>query len=356
MPVSQPDIQIRPYQEGDECDIVEMFGNVFSRELSLEEWRWKFAENPYAPPLATVAYVEEQLVGHYTMMPVRLNVMGRAVDAAQSIDTMVSPLFRGQQIFKKTATDCYQRYKESGGKCVFGFPNEQSYPGFMRRLQWKRISYLTEYSLRLGVSGVVEKWLPRTRLANVADHLYRGKQRASLALQGQFYQRQKSYVNFKNASTVPEGMDSFWKKIRSYAVFSVWKDSQYFSWRYDQNPKSDMRYAYLVDGEEIVALAVYRMDDTKAMHLMELLVADFDVKLGRLLLSKIAKIAVKEGKDTLVFVGHDAGFYDALFREWTSQPAFGFVLCARAFGLDELQDMFVQPGNWTMTLGDIDIF
>lgn len=353
----QAEHTVRAYEEGDEAQILKMFGEVFGRTSSLEEWRWKYADNPYALPVATLAFSPEQaLIAQYTMIPVKLNVMGKPVCAGQSVDTMVHRAHRREGLFERTANHCYERFAKQGGQLVFGFPNEKSYPGFMRRLSWKRICYLKEYSLRLGVGDIAKRISRSGALAALSDGLYRTKERLSLKLQEALLgKRQQGESSFSVSSTAPAGIDELWNHIRSYAVFSVWKDETYFKWRYDANPLSTFQYATLSQDGKIIALAVVTQRPDKTMMITELLVRDQQLMAARLLLNKIAQMAMSRGNERLAFIGTDAGFFDSMFEGFQQQTSFGLILCARAFGMPDLQDMLVQPGAWTITLGDTDI-
>lgn len=347
----------RGYQEGDEPKIQKMFKTIFGRRYPLVEWHWKFQDNPYAPPQAYMAFQpDEELVAHYTMMPVQFNVMGKPVLAAQSIDTMVSPKQRGKKLFEKTAAACYDRFERAGGALVFGFPNENSYPGFMRKLEWKRITHLKEYTLRLGVHQLSKTVLKNRWAANLTDKLYRKQGEWTNTLQrALFRERLPGQMHFHTSDTVPDATDDLWHSIRSYSVFSVWKDKEYMKWRYDANPRHRFQYAYLTQNGKILALAVLTQEAGETMYIADLLVRNHDLMTARYLMSEIAALSRKQGYDKLTFIGADGGFFDSVFADWQSQLSPGLILCARGFGLDNVQDMLVQPHNWTISIGDTDI-
>jgi hypothetical protein len=77
-----------------------------------------------------------RIVGQYVVMPTRLRVGGERVEGAQSLDTMVHPDYRGQGMFVKLANACYELAASRGVEVLYGFPNVNSYPGFVRQLNW----------------------------------------------------------------------------------------------------------------------------------------------------------------------------------------------------------------------------
>jgi GNAT superfamily N-acetyltransferase len=74
---------------------------------------------------------------YYGVFPMRLLVEGKQVLAAQSGDTMTHPDHRGKGLFIELAKRTYALAKDEGIAFVFGFPNANSYPGFVKKLAWK---------------------------------------------------------------------------------------------------------------------------------------------------------------------------------------------------------------------------
>jgi GNAT superfamily N-acetyltransferase len=110
----------------------ESFG--FRRDASHTEW--KFFDNPVGQPLVMVAEAQGRLVGQYALWPVELRIGGEVVLGAQSLDTMTHPEFRGQGMFARLAANCMELAESRGVKVLYGFPNRNSYPGFVERLNW----------------------------------------------------------------------------------------------------------------------------------------------------------------------------------------------------------------------------
>ncbi len=87
------------------------------------------ADGTIAPGTVPAAY--------YGVFPVAVRFGDHVVLAAQSGDTMTHPDHRGKGLFIDLAKRTYATAREEGVQFVFGFPNENSYPGFSRKLEWK---------------------------------------------------------------------------------------------------------------------------------------------------------------------------------------------------------------------------
>ncbi|HDL48707.1 MAG TPA: GNAT family N-acetyltransferase [Actinobacteria bacterium] len=127
---------MRPATADDHDQIRNLFREVFGYQRADEHDRWLSFENPDGQSIATVAEDRAQIVGCYTLLPTMLRLGKQNVLGAQSLDTMTHPDYRGQGMFTKLAIQTFELAGERGVKALYGYPNEASYPGFVRRLNW----------------------------------------------------------------------------------------------------------------------------------------------------------------------------------------------------------------------------
>jgi predicted N-acetyltransferase YhbS len=348
--------RLERYRDGDEQAILGLFREVFGRSRSPEHWRWQFKDNPYGGPFVSLArrIDDGAVVGSYSVMPVMLNVMGKAVLACQSVDTAVHPDHRGQRVFEQTASDCYAWCESGGVKAVFGFPNASSYPGFMRTLDWRRIGFPVRYAMRLEVGSRVRRATGLPLLPGLADFFFRAGRHAQLALRRSAVRRVAAPdAVFRVHSIVPDGYDALWNECRSQEVLSVWKDADYLRWRYDRNPDHRFTYFTLARGDGSLAQAVgVEIDGTLA--LCELLVAGRDVLIGQRLALEICLHARSRGLGAVSLLGSDAGFFDEVFAGFSRRRSYADVFCGRSFDTGVLREILPHAANWTVTFGDGD--
>lgn len=349
--------EIEGYRAGDEADMLGLFKLVFGNERSLDHWTWQFKNCPYGGPFATLAWrrSDRLLVGQHVVMLNRLNVKGRSVGGCHSLDLAVHPDYRGQRIFDITARDCFARCVAHGIQFVMAFPNASSYPGFVRTLGWNRILYPNRYLMRVGLGAPLRRTLRGVPLvANATDVVFRLMWRLQLSVRHALLARQtEGEVAIAISGTVPEGHDALWDACRSQEVLSLWKDAQYFRWRYDENPEHEFTYLYLVKNGAIVALAVIVLVGADAT-ICELMALEHEVSLGRLLVSHVCLHASRRGADKVRFLGHDSGFFDEVFQGFERNTSFENVFVGRALADDALDVLARIPSNWTVTFGDGD--
>jgi hypothetical protein len=118
--------------------IAELFLESFGKALSSELWDWAYQKNPFGDPLVSMAFYGDKLVGHYAVVPMDLHNQEEVIKGYLSMTTMVSVDFRRHQLFRTLADRVYSRIESrKKSAVVFGFPNDQSAPGFIKRLEWQ---------------------------------------------------------------------------------------------------------------------------------------------------------------------------------------------------------------------------
>lgn len=348
--------RIERYRDGDEHAILELFRTVFGKSRSLPHWTWQFKQNPYGGPFVSLARREDDgaVVGSYSVMPVMLNVLGRAVLGCQSVDTAVHPDHRGQRVFEHTASDCYAWCASQGVKAVIGFPNANSYPGFVRTLDWRRIAFPVQHTLRLSVGAPLRKALGVPMLPGLGDAAYRSTLRARLGSRLAMVRRLGAgALGFHTANEVPESYAELWNGWRSQEVLSIWKDADYLRWRYDRNPDHRFTHFWLAEGNRMLAFAV-GVEFEGTLILCELLVAGRDVLHGQRLALEICLHALARPVKAVSFLGWDAGFFADALIGFTRQNSYANVYCGRSFDTGLLAELLPQAANWTVTYGDGD--
>lgn len=105
----------------------------------------------------------------YGVYPCRMEYNGVHYLAAQSGDTMTHPKHGGKGLFTTLAKMTYELAKKEGIQFIYGFPNNNSYPGFVKRLSWIHKEDMINYTATVAT-------LPLAALArqvSLVDLLYK---------------------------------------------------------------------------------------------------------------------------------------------------------------------------------------
>lgn len=130
------DLELREMRRED-FDLVRDLYRATKQRLRPENYdRWRFFDTPWGDSPAMIAVAENMCAALYVIWPVMLKLGRERVPGAQSMDTMTHPDHRGGGLFVTLAERCFDLARSRGVEVVYGFPNESSYPGFVRRLNF----------------------------------------------------------------------------------------------------------------------------------------------------------------------------------------------------------------------------
>lgn len=116
-------------------DAYDIFCEVFNSSVSYETFRHKHLDNPdLIREIATlVDYQDGVPAGTNSFMRCILLCGGKRVTAVLSNDTAVKARFRGRHIFTSLIEQEIEKCREThAADVMFGFPNKNSYPGFLK--------------------------------------------------------------------------------------------------------------------------------------------------------------------------------------------------------------------------------
>jgi len=154
---------------------------VFGSGSSEEKLRQKFASP--VPGRAVIGYLayapDGTAAAYYGIFPMIVEHQGQTLIVGQSGETMTHPDHRGRGLFTKLGRRTYDAAGQEGVAFVFGFPNSNSYPGFVKYLGWTHNRTMRSYWLPVPT-------IPFNRLLrgrpSIADRLDRFQKRLILAL------------------------------------------------------------------------------------------------------------------------------------------------------------------------------
>ncbi|GEM_PF-1470995 len=344
---------IRGYIEGDAEHISRLFQEVFGIGKSMDRLAWQFMDHVQGEGWMRLAEAGGEIVAQFCTMRRNLNFLGSEIHGGICVDAMVREDQRRKGLFTKLAEKNFSLALEDGVRAVIGFPNRESYPILIRRLNWHNITNLKRYYYRIGYKKIIGSAVdsitkrPRSLPARARRLMLRRLYHAWL-----HGRRAETCVT----DSLPEGLGTALERAMRQEVISTWKDLHYLRWRYERHPDHDYEFHVLsIDGEPVGTAVCRRIDDIVAI--CELIHADKDIQQSSLLLLHVLCHYFRSEAQTLEFYGHDSGFFDQVFKScgFRRVSTSRFVLAGRTFGSERFDSMFPLPHNWTVSYGDIDI-
>jgi len=147
-------------------DILPIFSNSFGKNMDVNYLKKRYDTSMFGYSyIAYIAYTSEGVAASFFgVLPCYIRFGDKLIYAAQSVDGMTLPEHQGKGLFVALIKRTFQHAESVGVKIGFGFPNLNSLPSFVRKLDWTNKDNLLVYLIRVPC-------LPILRLSKVLPSL-----------------------------------------------------------------------------------------------------------------------------------------------------------------------------------------
>ena len=309
---------VREATSADAPGIRRLFARVFGRDLSEEEWAWKFERNPDGW-FGVVAVLGEEIVGNYCGWGIRLVVDGRETPSFSVGDVATDRKVRGlggrRGVFLRMAEHFYARIEGRGIPFCFGFPGERH-----RRLSHRLVGSRTLFPIR-EIDVPCESLFPSPAGAVSGDW-------------------------------IPESFDSLWKAASRFLCHAAMRDRVRANWRFHARPSRYYRMVWREGAVGATGWAVLSVDGERAL-VADFLGSEADGSDLPPLFSAAAAEAQRLGASRLVFWETPGGPAAELLRRMPGERReAGFPIIVRTFD-DGAADRFGAGVHLTPALYDM---
>ena len=323
----------RDYRPGDEHQILSLYKQVNDRDLGLDFWKWRYAENPFGTGVIKLLFDEDELIGHYAVVPVNIQVEDVPVRAVFSMNTITHPDYGRQGIFTYLARETYKECQMRGFKFVYGFPNKNSYHGFTKRLHWQGLG----------------------KMSLLYKDLQEGVSHPPLS---------KRVRQIHQVERFGEDIDLLWHKVKGEYNVIVPRTREFLNWRYVEHP--EINYAKYVgrdnSGQAVgyVVLKIFKTENETRGHIVDILSLN-DKGVIKELVRSTSDYFTERGIGNVSCWMQDNHFCAGTLKEEGfvrkevpgSYPHFG----AKVFEEMSTQVTGVEDiASWYLTMGDCDVF
>ncbi|MCF6153676.1 MAG: GNAT family N-acetyltransferase [Candidatus Brocadia sp.] len=349
-------VTIRPYRQGDEKAINNLFNHVFHKSRTPEEWNWKFRDNPAGKdPEGWIVVAERNgmIIGQYASLATELMYGNRMVTSAQPVDTMIDPSAKAGINLIGKLCDLHAKYLNGIALFGFGFPNEAAYMVGKRFLGYKDLGEMVQLFKRLSLRNALKRniaWCPDW-IINLFHHLSKTFYRFEI-----FMRRLDKGTVVKAVDAFDERIDTFWNSIKERYKIMTARNMSYLNWRY-----RDKRYRIFIkeDGDEVTGYAVARIEnykDVRIGYIMDIFCRNDKIAP---LAASCLKFFIKQGVDYVLcgLLRQDPLSIHLKrigFREHQDIRPIRVVVTPLTGEID--MEYLLNQKNWHLTYGDTDGF
>ena len=157
---------VKGLADNDELDNYRLCFERNGTKRDIKNLQWLHQQNLAKVNTIYYAMNESKVAAIYTAMPVVFNINGEKKIALQSIDTLTDLEHRGKGLFPKLAAKLYDDAVENGFELVYGFPNENSAPGFFKKLKWSSFGEAPFLLKPMKITYFIKNFLKKSKITN----------------------------------------------------------------------------------------------------------------------------------------------------------------------------------------------
>jgi len=233
--------KVRPYQEGDETEIVDLYNLDLKldsekrveestiKQYSLDNWLWMFKNNPYGF-LTIVGEHKGRIVGLMNLFCMDMKIGDRTIRASQASGLFVHPKYRRQGMFLAIGRTMFEIAEKMGIQFSIGFPNEPAYRGHIQ-YGWFEASMVPVMTTYFDISKSVKaRGIPLSSfVSRLINYNYARKRKHKIPQED---------LEIKRISRFDERVDYLWNRaLNNHGMMTV-RNSKYLNWRYFDKPNS----------------------------------------------------------------------------------------------------------------------
>lgn len=255
------DKNISPIERDQLFSLDLFFKNQFkgrSRYGTMGSFFWKIFTNPFRKGFVNAIHHDGNIVATTSITPKSLFIRQVEYTAAEIGDTYTDRKFQGRGFFSLLVNESRKVANDAGIKFIYGTPNNQSLPGYIKNTGFNIVDEfrINSYRFELRIDHILRSKIGGF-LASVINLLFGILIRVFNFSIDLFYPSSGDY-KIEIIDSLDDSWDVFWKEASGEwdVIFS--RDSKSLSWRFLLNPNI---YSFLVvkESERIVGYTVYRI-------------------------------------------------------------------------------------------------
>jgi hypothetical protein len=309
------EIQYRPYREGDETAILELFPVCFGgRTLPMEFWQWRFRDNPTGKIAIELAWKNDALIAQCAVSPHVITISGEDHFGGLTMEIMTHPNHRGKGLFVKLASRLHRRLEQDKFSLLWAFPNKYSHRIFIADLNWHDVWMIPMMELKTANFSSSKTTFSRIRELHDFDNRF----------------------------------NDLFDTIHHKREIVIKRDLKYLRWRFN-NPLQKYRIVGLFSADELLGYVVLSYYIGTQLQVVDFLSVP-DRSVYRELMGFVLGIAEEENMSSVkLWVSPDNPLHLELERMGFDNAAPLTYFVARSLGPS-------LPRDWYFTMSDSDNF
>lgn len=230
MSLAPASLEVRLYRPGDEQAILALYHAAFDQPMTIEDWRWKYLQNPAGPPLIALGWHAGCLAVNVCASPRRFWVNGQEARAAHWSDMIIAPQYTqglgGARLMMHTGKTWLAAYTQSGRVDFgYGLPVPRFKDLSKKIWNYAEVTAAPQLVHLLHPAYALRRWL------RAAPRLQTALLRLSLP-PAPLYARREECAPLCRLHTFDARFDRLWADLAPRFKIAAVRDAAHLSWRY----------------------------------------------------------------------------------------------------------------------------
>lgn len=345
-------------------DMIKMTIEYYGEENDISNFDFinhEYFNNPDGKAYIRLANDEQNnmLAGQYIVIPRSFLIDGTLYKSVLSLNTLTREAYRGQKVFVTLADQVYDDCKNDNVFFCYGAPNQNSFPGFIRKLKFTNMGEVPLYlKINRPSQLVYEKTGSRllasvARMFNVLGIMPKVKKKDTLTIVA---------ITNDNVNL----MDEVWSNLKNKYKVMGERGKAYIQWRYLDMPIREYKIFLAEECGVPRGYIIGRITEVAGMQcgmVVDFLFEEENLEIGYALIRKLK----------VYFDGKKVGLIGCLMQKYVEEAKclrkMGFFKCPKFLEpqpfpiiyrqfhdlTQKEQNVIKDFRNWFFTMGDYDV-
>lgn len=319
---------IRPYQQGDEEEIVELLELVFDGwprfDLNctpLDHWKWKYLDNPFRANHINVAVSDEKIIGCCHSIPKNIKIGNKVFLGSIGGDSAVHPDFRKMGIYDKMNKLRSNLRKKGNVKFVTRISNNpilikyqsQRFPRFPHTIN--NLIRIRDIDIHLKMKQTKNQWIKKNgflllKLFNkITNSMTIFDTKVNL-----------DNIHISEIQNFDDRINPFWNDIKEKTSYIVERTKDHLNWRYCDPRGGDYLIKIAEDNNQILGYIVLRINrydkDYPIGYIVDLLTSPEQLFVTKALVSDALQYFEEHNVNLVNVWSIQNHYYNSIFKRY----------------------------------------
>ncbi|MBW1773148.1 MAG: GNAT family N-acetyltransferase, partial [Deltaproteobacteria bacterium] len=356
-PLTMNDISVRHITPDDYGPLFRLVKDILSESdaqkapyFNEEFWRWQCL-TPGFESVVTVAEEGDKLVGSFHLVSREMFLREKKGRMVLLHDLGVLEAYRRRGLFLRLAQCAVEHVTERGWDMTYSLPNEKSYPGFIKHLEYTHVTVSPVYIRPLHPEVILAERLPFAGIWKVLGRTAMGFYDSLRPLN-----KQAEDLTISPVPRFSSEVDDISRQFVARAGLGCTRDANFLNWRFVDHPGVDYDRWEIRRENKLLAYLVTRVAKlfgADVLLLMDMACEDDEDDALMVLISERLQAARDQGLALGVLMGlhpffsqvRGLAFYT--IPEGLNPRPMNFIVRPH---VDHLGDEIYDPSNWCITL------